>query len=445
MNIQLKNYFKSKNEIHLWKDEKEFLYKRISHSIKRWNLNYSSFQYWFKTISMACIFAAVLWFFQFYWNHISINLFNSSNVAQAEYVWMVISWNGSYQIVNNKTWTDLTQSQSAINAWWSLIVEQWWNVSVKTSNNAIANVVWPAKITFHKVDNQIIVDVSYSNSIKITKEERSLDRINTDVLVVKTEDKTIIGKDIVFDISIEWSGSQQVLKSNVWNILVASNINKENTFELKENESIFLESELKLFAKETPNALYIKNENTETKNLSSDEATVDSEKVLINTQLSGVTDTWSIISTIDILLDSQTTWLSKTGESNTLLWMNEYFETGDLLHEQNTLSGLRTSEYQASESKDDINILLKDENDINRILDVKPILDWRLLELLDKLYEKYYYTYNKDISKVSDIILLLSIELDLKYDEKNLISTLNKINGKIINTYVITPDIKLVQ
>lgn len=450
MDMQLKNYFEEEKKIHLWKEEKEFLYKRISHSIKKRNLNYNSFQYWFKKISMACIFAVVLWFFQFYWNNISLNLFNPSNIAQAEYIWTVVSWNGSYQIINNKTWTNNSfQSQSAINAWWSLIVEKGGNVSIKTSNNAIANVVWPAKVTFHKIDNQIIVDVSYSNSIQISKEEHLVDSISTDVLVVKTEDKTIIGKDISFNISIEWSGSQQVLKSNIWNILVASNTNKESTFELKQNESIFLESELKLFAKETPNVFSIKDEKNEIRGWSSNyvnENTLNSEAVLINIlQSSGITDSWSMLSTIDVLFDNQNTWLSQTGMGDMLLWVTESLESGDLLYEQDALNTLRISESHVSESKNDTTIVLKDENEVNRILDVKPILDWKLLELLDKLYEKYYYTYDKDISKVSDIILSLCIELDLKYEEKNLISTLNKINGKIINTYVITPDIKLVQ
>lgn len=442
------DYFREKSCDNLDKQSKVILYKRILKKIhvKKWlHTTLISRLYKSKHFIISSIILFVLIFWYIYNPEIDIQNIRFWSVAQADYIWTIVSRNGSYQIIDNEHgWN--TDSFTHIPKWWSLVVEWWSEVSVKTSNNALAKVIWPAKITFIKKDNQIIVDVSYGNSIYIEKKSNEwLLTVNTDVLVVKTESKTIIWKTSDLNISLSSnSWSKQLLTSLAWELIVSDDLwNSESVF-MKEKDSIILDSELKLFA------IVDKKENNlplEKKKKSVFEGNVynkDDSLQALNTNAS-----WYNIMSFDIdPIFTSLSWNLFESWLNQESWVLAInIISDDIKEEQNLFldndnSFLRENSYM---DKSDPITVANNESELQKLLYVKPILDGRLLELLDKLYESYYYTYDKDISKVKNLIFSLCNELKIQCDENNLIKSLNWINGKVVNSYVITPDIKLVQ
>lgn len=442
------NYFKEIKAETLDRKSKEILYKTIFDNIQKWwyPRTLSSRLKYIKTFAVLWVFVLTLMFWYIYNPDIYIHNIRFWSIAQADYIWTVVSWNGSYQIIDNEhNWN--SNSITQIPKWWSLVVEWWSEVSVKTSNNAFAKVVWPAKVTFIKKDNQIIVDVSYSNSIHIEKKSHeSLLAVNTDVLIVKTESKTIIWKTPDLNLSLSnGSWEKPLLTSLGWELIISDDLWKLNSISIKEKDSVLLDSELKLFAvadkKTDPLPVDRKKDSVVERsinNIWNDIFVAMAQDVSWDAILSGDFDPeFSIFSWN--LSDS---WLHI---DSWVLAMN--IVNDDIIEEKNlfldTDKGLLRGEDYVK-TMDPI-ALVNNESELQKLLYVKPILDGKLLELIDKLYESYYYTYNKDIFKVKDLIFSLCDELRIQCDENNLIRSLNQVNGKVINTYVITPDIKLVQ
>lgn len=448
---QLKKHLKEKNKVVLDDTSKEILYKHILHKILKTKYNKLNYNWRFQYI-WSLFFLGLFFVILILSVYIKPEYFNISNMylwttAQAEYIGTIVSWNGSYQIIDSKN-KDLWLS-SYISQGWSLVVEKWSEVSVKTSNNAFANVTGPAKVMFKKEWNQIIVDIIYSNSVKIQKNSStSLLASNNDVLVVKSESKTIISKTDNINISLDsWTWSHQMLTSLVGDIVVSNGDGLWDPIYLKEQDSIILDSELKLFAKnvdDKDSGKLLRIEKGWVDMISNKkDIIVENENnwIITNIDSSGSSDSlWNDINTMSKFVYNW--WNISTWDNWTNSWVNEVLMM-NITDEKDLIEMVWDINKEKTESNPSINIQ-QNEDDLSKILHVKPILDGKILELVDKLYEWYYYTYNKDISKVSDKILELCSELKIRCDDTNLISSLNKINGKIINTYVITPDIKLI-
>lgn len=151
----------------------------------------------------------------------------------------------------------VTQTDNRIPDGGLLIIQDGSKVSVKTSNNATADIVGPAKITFQKQNNQVVVDIAYSNHVDIKKDNLAMtNKENTkqnqdqnQELVVKTVTKTIVAKSNARDISLNKDGETNVIKNNNGEIAITSSTN--NTIvALQSNESTILDDEVKLFAVE---------------------------------------------------------------------------------------------------------------------------------------------------------------------------------------------------
>jgi hypothetical protein len=142
-------------------------------------------------------------------------------------------------------------------------------MSVKTDNNATADIIGPAKLTFQKSNNQLIVDIAYSDHVDIKNSTILSESKDQDILIVKTDNKTIVAKTDVIDISLNNLGSQQMIKNNAGEISITS-LSDNSVLALKSNESVLLNEEKTLFALEDKKNITLnEKENTVSK---SDEA-----------------------------------------------------------------------------------------------------------------------------------------------------------------------------
>lgn len=255
MKQTLKQYFENNNNNKLDSQTKNFLYNKISHQIHKKSLFPHSFVSRSKLISIGFVVALSFSILQYAITKTDLNgrlaNFRTTQVAQADYIGSVVSWDGTYQIIlNNKV---VTQPDNKIPDGGSLVIEDGSKVSVKTSNNATADIVGPAKITFQKQNNQVVVDIAYSNHVDIKKESIAMvgkeSKDHTQELVVKTETKTIVAKSNARDISLNKDGETNVIKNNNGEIAITS-ILDNSIIALQTNESVILEDEVKLFAVE---------------------------------------------------------------------------------------------------------------------------------------------------------------------------------------------------
>lgn len=446
MKQTLKQYFENNNNNKLDSQTKNFLYNKISRQIHKKSLFPHSFVSRSKLISIGFVVALSFSILQYAITKTDLNgrLANlrTTQVAQADYIGSVVSWDGTYQIIlNNKI---VTKTDNKIPDGGSLVIEDGSKVSVKTSNNATADIVGPAKITFQKQNNQVVVDIAYSNHVDIKKESIAMvgkeSKDHNQELVVKTETKTIVAKSNARDISLNKDGETNVIKNNNGEIAITSSLDN-STIALQTNESVILEDEVKLFAvekestdKKTDTSL-VKSNSIVNSNTSSttNKSETEQGKLLLDYKilLSGKT---ANSEQVDIQASDPTLAMSATTSSENMALIEE---------EERMISKMKNFDLTREPEKQEVNE--DSSTSLEVILVSKKLLTPQLLQLLKTLHTSYYYQYNEDISKVAPTLKQLCTELKITCTQKDLMFDLTKINQKITEEYIITSEVKLVR
>lgn len=500
MKKTINQFFEEQKHLSLSKKSKELIYTKIYQTIKRsyWirKIIFSlSKTVWVWVIAVLCLITS--YYFLIWWLFGSWNIFQRWMQAKADYVWVVVSWNGSYTIELNNKPVDLIQSKNNIPEWGSLIVDKWSHVLVKTSNNTTANVVWPAKITFskNKQSNELVVDVSYSQHIDIKKEKETISQLSTqpeEWLIIKTEQKTIVAKNETVDFSLQAQWDNQVVVNNTWNITISSD--KDGSMvALQPNQKVILDAEVKLFAlttsdiyneskKEllTGNKLQeviqkkvVKNTQTQKDQSQISNNIFADERVFVDIQWSWVN--WdnsstgtSSISALLTFLDSPSSQNTTPKETSRKSLILSSSQSKEMLDEKNEFIRIKEEEIvdgfvdslQESWSKIESNWESGSIGSLDLLLKDNLIIDNELLDLLQQLYS----AHNKDLliqdgltlwvsSWTSEIIVKICKKLSLsctpldveKGIQKNdYIRFVQTINSTIKNTYIITPDVKFI-
>jgi len=498
MKKTINQFFEEQKHLSLSKKSKELIYTKIYQTTKRsyWirKIFFSlSKTVWVWVIAILCLITS--YYFLIWWLFGSWSIFQWWIQAKADYVWVVVSWNGSYTIELNNKPVDLIQSKNNIPEWGSLIVDKWSHVLVKTSNNTTANVVWPAKITFskNKQSNELVVDVSYSQHIDIKKETiPQLSTQSEEWLIIKTEQKTIVAKNETVDFSLQAQWDNQVVVNNTWNITISSD--KDGSMvALQPNQKVILDAEVKLFALTTSD---INNESKKELSTGNKLQEVAQKKVVKNIQSQKDQSQISnnIFADEKVFIDIQWSWINSNEESTGTSSISALLTFLDTSSDQNTTSketsrkSLILSSDQSKEILDEKNEFtrIKEEELIDNVVDnlqenwskieshwesgsissldllLKDnlIIDNELLDLLQQLYS----SHNKDLliqdsltlwvsSWTSEIIIKICKKLSLsctpldiekgiqKNDYSRFVQT---INSTIKNTYIITPDIRFI-
>lgn len=446
MKQTLKQYFENNNNNKLDSQTKNFLYNKISHQIHKKSLFPHSFVSRSKLISIGFVVALSFSILQYAITKTDLNgrlaNFRTTQVAQADYIGSVVSWDGTYQIIlNNKV---VTQPDNKIPDGGSLVIEDGSKVSVKTSNNATADIVGPAKITFQKQNNQVVVDIAYSNHVDIKKESIAVvgkeNKDHTQELVVKTETKTIVAKSNARDISLNKDGETNVIKNNNGEIAITSSLDN-STIALQTNESVILEDEVKLFAaekestdKKTDTSLVKSNSivNSDTSSTTNKSETEQGKplldyKILLSGKIANNEQ-------VDIQASDPTLAMSATTSSENMALIEE---------EERMISKMKNFDLTREPEKQEVN--QDSSTSLEVILVSKKLLTPQLLQLLKTLHTSYYYQYNEDISKVAPTLKQLCTELKITCTQKDLMFDLTKINQKITEEYIITSEVKLVR
>lgn len=446
MKQTLKQYFENNNNNTLDSQTKNFLYNKISRQIHKKSLFPHSFVSRSKLISIGFVVALSFSILQYAITKTDLNgrLANlrTTQVAQADYVGSVVSWDGTYQIIlNNKI---VTKTDNKIPDGGSLVIEDGSKVSVKTSNNATADIVGPAKITFQKQNNQVVVDIAYSNHVDIKKESIAMvgkeSKDHTQELVVKTETKTIVAKSNARDISLNKDGETNVIKNNNGEIAITS-ILDNSIIALQTNESVILEDEVKLFAvekestdKKTDTSLVKSNSivNSDTSSTTNKSETEQGKplldyKILLSGKIANNEQ-------VDIQASDPTLAMSATTSSENMALIEE---------EERMISKMKNFDLTREPEKQEVN--QDSSTSLEVILVSKKLLTPQLLQLLKTLHTSYYYQYNEDISKVAPTLKQLCTELKITCTQKDLMFDLTKINQKITEEYIITSEVKLVR
>jgi hypothetical protein len=97
------------------------------------------------------------------------------------------------------------------------------------------------------------VDIAYSDHIDIKQQQvdNNTTSSQTDVLIIKTDDKIITSTTQTLDITLDTKGDSQTIKNNNGEVAIASS-GSNKIVALKSNESALLDAEIKLFAVELP-------------------------------------------------------------------------------------------------------------------------------------------------------------------------------------------------
>ncbi len=466
----LHDYFEAKKQLSLSNQAKGGLYNTINRKIKHRNGFGRAAFFRSKIISVSLI---VVLLASSMWYGMPSGVFHnmlgkrwSSNVALADYVGTVISRDGTYQITLDNKQVD-TKTDNRIPAGSELVLAQWSKISIRTTNKAQADVVWPAKITFNKANNQLILDVQYSENIEI-KQEKTVNNQESslltksdipdsnELLVLKTDNKTIVSKgDDGLNIALVHKGNDNIITNKKGDISITTLANNK-TVELKSNQVAILDAEVRLFA-HTDN----ETKKTEDMIIALIDKDMDTKPIENNTESS---DTES---TLVLQMQREVNSLLATNENIQVWTASSLSSTSSLLSTSLKLeeSGadvlLDVSEDTLALSKtDDQTVYQKIEvtgSKTETLLQSKKVLEGKVLQLLDQLYMTYYNTNNKNtllnstkqIDSVRGIIVQLCWELhlscELSDNSADYLLALRKINTKITSTYIITADIKLVK
>lgn len=442
MKQNLYQFFQSKKKEHLDVKTKEILFTVINKKIKNQFGIMRSVVYRSKLVStwlVVALFFSILQYTLIQYSSFTqlANYFRGSNFAQADYIGTIVSWVGTYKVVYNDQIVDTKKTDNQIPAGWSLFVEHWSKVSFKTKNNATADIVWPAKVTFQKQqNNELVVDIAYSDHIDIKQQQvdNNTTSSQTDVLIIKTDDKIITSTTQTLDITLDTKGDSQTIKNNNGEVAIASS-GSNKIVALKSNESALLDAEIKLFAVELPQS----NDNQ-----------VDTYNDGVESDIIG-----QITLPLDSLVDSNELNVSGVVVWNTgwLLWDVVIAAKMDVStmtrinEDKNDMNELKEEKIQLDESASGVQIdqtsVSSHVNSLDVLLDTKQVLNWQILGLLNELYE-WYHKNNQDLVSVSDVVLQLCAELHIVCSYKELPVALFKINKKINENYIITSDVKFV-
>lgn len=497
MKQSINQFIKNQQSVSLSKESKELIYKKVYQSIRlKWWLKQRFFSWskyiWAWVVVVLCF--SLLQYSLLYTPIDSLlQYFQWWMEAKADYIWVVVSWDGSYNIELNNKPVDLIESKNNIPVWSSLIVKKWSNIMVKTLDNTTTSIVWPAKITFskNKTSNQIIIDVSYSKHIDIKKE--SVNQLTTNTqdlsLVVKTQQKTIVAKNEIVDFSLEEQWDNQIVVNNTGNIIISSDKNG-NTLDLKPNQKTLLDAEIELFAtniidtlqwektiiskSDLPWKSYINSQliNQSSKNTSNDQLLLPIDltsstggEYIWDSNIARSTDSVSaILSFIDDnennTIDS---WSIKS--STQLYWKLIDQWDKDLIDEKNefttikqqpsstdtTLLNNESNQPQKILSIDTLNTTNLSVDSVDTLLQEKLLIDEELFWLLYHIYTNY----NKEIwlSVLSNDILKVCKKISLScspwdstkgYQESDYVRYIGSINSTLKKSYIITSDIHFI-
>jgi len=472
MNSSLNHFFNKQNTIQLDQQSKDFLYRRIQHQlhktslIKRFVSTSKYLTLWvFFGLFIVSLFTKTLFYKPLQYVN---NLIWWLSPVNAEYIWSIISWNWSYDILINNTIIDTKKTKNNIPQWGSLIVKEWSSVQVKTKNNAVADIVWPAKITLLQKDNNIIVDVSYSNHITIKQPDIVITQWENKPLIVQTSQNTIIATNKWLDISLDTEWSDQIIKNNNGEVLVSSLQDSSKTLSLKTNESAILDDEIKLFAK---TIVWEKDKQEKTllhnKTIETTYNKIIQQSETQQWDLNQTTTIWLLKenNNYDIEQNDTTLFIEEPEFVDTLAlldqWKNSKSNLWDNYDKKIQTTSITTQQQELLDEKNDIMLATNtintnqqliinsswiEDNNSKGVLDSKKILNDESVYLLEKIYHSYYHNnYSDLIDLLPKLCLNLQIECKKIENNADMIYVIRSINNHIIVNYIISPDILLIK
>lgn len=399
-------------------------------------------------------------------------LLNSPITAQAENVGTVISRNGNYQIIFDNKQVALKEKDNQIPVWGSLVLEEGSQVKIKTKNDTTADIVGPAKLTFAKENNKLIVDVQYSQHIDIKKEEspKLAWQEKPEVLVIKSEKKLIVASNNAIDLSLDTQNNTTTIINNTWAIAITQ-IDTNKTIALHANSSMLLDSEIALFSKEndTPLLAIDKNRsstssNSENKNRDDQNNTKEKKWIelaqskeislsLKSKDISAILDQSSLVKENIKVATNERSWSSSLNTTHVALIVNNDKSTANQSADMTTLLKVEGEEdiiVNAPTGWDSIawdittqvnTSKITTDRSITELLDNKKILNPDAIYLLDALY-KSSIAVDKDMSKITALVIKLCKNLEIACDEKDISYSVTMINSTIKKGYITTPDLK---
>lgn len=467
MSKNLHQYFEEQKHLALDNETKAKLYGSINRKIKHVNGFSRLSLAWSKVVSVSLV--AMLFFSLFRYGYIPTNVFQKiasvmrpSSTAMADYVGTVISWDGTYQIILDNKKVDTSKTDNRIPVWSQLVLEKWSKLSFRTSNEAQADVVGPAKISFtkNKENNQLILDVQYSENIEI-KQQKPVNNNNrnnenqtwsNELLVVKTDNKTIVSKWEWLHIALAHQGEENIITNKEGDIAITT-IDSNKTVELKTNQVAVLDAEVRLFA------------------TNDDETKKDEQLVIaLATKKSSGTTIGTQVNLTETLLGKQTelaTGIISVDVQNpddgslTSMLIDELRARGSDIVDL----GEAVIDNWSLENDDDMYITAKSDTEAYQNIEVntktdallqsKKILSTTMVQLLDDLYVGYYAASNKNasgvyqITTVAPVLMKLCSQLHLSCSNAvtsdDYKAVLRNINTTINTHYIVSAEIKLIK
>lgn len=462
----LYQFFREQKAYQLDNEAKKMIYASVQKRIKNQFGILRTISYRSKLVSVSIVVALSFSILQYaFVDKDTIGRFVSHfrlwDVAQADYIGTIVSRNGDYQVLYENKIIDTNKTDNQIPAGSSLVVSHWSKVFLKTHNNSTADITWPAKVTFQKENNQLVVDVAYSDHIDIKNTQPNTGEKNyspqSDMLVVKTDSKTITAKTNALDISLETKGTSQIIKNNNDNEISITSSGSSVVFALKPKESVLLDAELTLFVdKVGPYS-----SGSSIKYLANTWSTTTWSTIL---SLIGSTKTWNVLWT-GILYKSgsiSVSWLA-TGELDFIFsasWF-AYTEYNNLNSGDNILLGSSRLDSVSDEllfEKKEISQIVSGSagiqqktkiawsgvTSIDALLESKLLLNDTLFSLLNNLYLSYY-SDTQDVTVIGDLIKKLCTQLNITCNPTNTKDSIRKINLAVTGSYIITTDVKLIK
>lgn len=241
--MQLKDYFKAQKDINLNQNEKFFLYEKIisqkdkkTFARTKYFVNIKSFAYWFAMIILLIGVYGVYffnWDFSYEWFMVT----NTLNQVNADYIAKVVDFNWDFYI---KHWGKYYKT-SNISNWDNVILKKWSEIIFDIDSSTKAKIIWPARFTLDKTENNYKLLLSQGDFIQI----ESIDQKQNSMEVILKDLKISSNQNMNFQIKKE---NDQYSINNQWEEIVVTQPNDTRELQnkqlltIKEDETTIIEN-----------------------------------------------------------------------------------------------------------------------------------------------------------------------------------------------------------
>lgn len=194
--MKLKDYFIAQKEHKINENDKFFLYEKIISQKNKRNLrhikisdfvNIKSFAYWFVMIILL-VWIYWIYFFNGDFSYEWFMVKNNSNIVTADYIANVVEFNWDFYIKHDGKY----YKTNKISNWDNVILKKWSEIVFDIDSSTKAKIVWPARFSLQKDENNYKLMISEWDFIQmesIEKSDNSMEIVLNDITI--SSDKNI--------------------------------------------------------------------------------------------------------------------------------------------------------------------------------------------------------------------------------------------------------------